>query len=360
MTPHPKEFADLLVNYCLEVEPGQEILVRSTALAQPLLIELERAILQQDAWCHLRVELEGEARTFFEHAQERHLDLYPQLAIEEARRIDATLGVQAPYDVYDLSAVDPALIARVSRGRADVRETMRRKRWCSTLWPVPSLADRAGMTADEFEAFVERALFLDGPDPVKRWRELSHFQDHLIGRLSKVSEIRIESLETDLVLSVKGRSWVNSDGKRNMPSGEVFTGPVETSANGTIYFDVPSSPAGFDVAGVRLTFKDGEVVQATAERGEEYLRKSLATDEGARRIGELGIGTNFGIDRAIGAILFDEKIGGTVHIALGRSYPETKGKNKSAVHWDLVCDLRNGGRLTGNGEVFQENGRFVR
>jgi aminopeptidase len=144
-----------------------------------------------------------------------------------------------------------------------------------------------------------------------------------------------------------------------MPSGEVFTGPIEDSANGTIYFDVPSSPVGFDVAGVRLTFKDGEVVQATAERGEEYLLKSLSTDDGARRIGELGIGTNFGIDRAIGAILFDEKIGGTVHLALGRSYPETKGRNMSAVHWDLICDLRQGGRILADGRVIQENGRFV-
>ena len=360
MIPNPREFAELLTDYCLEVQPGQEILIRSTVLARPLLIELQQAILERDAWCHLRVELEGEARGFYDHAGDRHLDLYSQLAYEEVRRVDSTLGIQAPYDVYDLAGVDPDRIARVARGRSDLREVMRRKRWCSTLWPVASLADRAGMSIEQFELFVERALFLDRPDPVKAWRELSAFQDQLISRLGRRSTIRIESDDTDLELSVKGRLWVNSDGKRNMPSGEIFTGPLEASANGTIHFDVPSSPAGFDIAGVRLTFKDGEVVEATAERGEEYLHKSLATDEGARRIGELGIGTNFGIDRAIGAILFDEKIGGTMHIALGRSYPETKGRNMSAVHWDLICDLRSGGRITADGEVIQENGRFVR
>jgi aminopeptidase len=144
-----------------------------------------------------------------------------------------------------------------------------------------------------------------------------------------------------------------------MPSGEVFTGPHERSANGRIFFDVPSSPAGVDVAGVTLVFRDGEVVEASAERGEAYLRQALATDDGARRLGELGLGTNYGIDRPIGAILFDEKIGGTAHLALGRSYPETGGTNASAVHWDLICDLRRGGRVTADGEVIQENGRYT-
>ena len=162
-----------------------------------------------------------------------------------------------------------------------------------------------------------------------------------------------------MTLTVKGRTWVNSDGKRNMPSGEVFTGPHEASANGRIRFGVPSSPAGVDVAGVDLEFRDGLVVAAAAERGDEYLQRALATDDGARRLGEIGIGTNFGIDRAIGATLFDEKIGGTVHLALGRSYPETGGKNESALHWDLICDLRSGGRLTADGEVVVQDGRFA-
>ena len=214
------------------------------------------------------------------------------------------------------------------------------------------------MNLTEFEAFVERALFLDQPDPVRSWSELRTFQAGLIERLRATAELQIEAPGTALTLSVKGRTWVNSDGKRNMPSGEVFTGPHETSATGVVYFDVPSSPAGVEVAGVTLRFEEGIVVEAHAERGDEYLQETLETDEGARRLGEVGIGTNFGIDRPSGTILLDEKIGGTVHLALGRSYPETGGKNRSALHWDLICDLRNGGQITADGEVIERDGKF--
>jgi aminopeptidase len=355
----PAAFADLLAGYCLDVQPGQQVLVRSTTLAEPLLLALQRAILDRDAWCFLRVELPGEARAFYEHARDRHLDEYPALAYEEARKINATVGIQAPDDVRSLADIDPELIARSSRGRRDVREQMLKKRWCSTLWPTPANAALAGMELGEFAGFVQRALFLDRPDPVGGWGELRQFQDALIERLSRARELRIEADGTDLRLDVSKRTWVNSDGKRNMPSGEVFTGPHEASATGHIRYTIPSSPAGVEVSGVELEFRDGEVLTATAEHGDEYLRRALATDDGARRLGEIGIGTNYGIDRAIGAILFDEKIGGTVHTALGRSYPETGGKNASALHWDLICDLRQGGRLTADGVTIQEDGHFT-
>ncbi len=355
----PAKFADLLASYCLEVWPDQQVLVRSTTLAQPLLLELQRAILERNAWCFMRVELPGEARGFYDHAQDHHLDSYPALAYEEARKIDATLGIQAPDDVHALAGVDPERMTRAARGRRDVREQMLKKRWCSTLWPTPANAALAGMPLDDFSRFVAGALFLDRPDPVGGWDELRRFQDALIGRLSGAKELRIEAEGTDLRLNVAKRTWVNSDGKRNMPSGEVFTGPHESSATGKIRFTIPSSPSGVDVRGVELEFRDGEVMSATAEHGEEYLKRALATDDGARRLGEVGIGTNYGIDRAIGAILFDEKIKGTVHLALGRSYPETGGKNVSALHWDLICDLRPGGRLSADGETIMENGIFA-
>ena len=214
------------------------------------------------------------------------------------------------------------------------------------------------MGTAEFGDFVRRATFLDRPDPVAAWGELSAMQSGLADRLGAASEIRIEAEGTDLRLSVAGRTWINSDGRRNMPSGEVFTGPLEDSAEGRIRFGIPSSPRGVEVAGIELEFRSGRVVDARAERGEEYLLATLETDPGARRLGEIGIGTNSGIDRPVGAILFDEKIGGTVHLALGRSYPETGGTNESAVHWDMICDLREGGRLSADGEVIQEDGRF--
>jgi aminopeptidase len=233
------------------------------------------------------------------------------------------------------------------------------RRWCSTLWPTPAGAQHAGMATADFAAFVGRALFLDRDDPIAAWGALRDSQAGLIARLSRCSDLRIEGEGTDLSLMVGGREWINSDGRRNMPSGEVFTGPVETSASGRIRFDVPSSPRGVEVAGIALEFRDGVVVAARADRGDEVLQAMLATDDGARRLGELGIGTNVGIDRPVGSILFDEKIGGTVHLALGRSYPETGGVNQSAIHWDMICDLRRGGRVTADGEPIVADGAVV-
>jgi aminopeptidase len=358
--PDPAAFAELLAGYCLDVRPGQHVLVRSTSLAAPLLLAVEAALLDRDAWPLLRVEVPGQGRCFYEHARDRHLDEVDELALPEARKADALLGIQAPGDTSELAGVDPELLTRVARARRAVREQSLRGRWCSTLWPTPALAAQAGMEPAAFAAFVERALFLDRPDPVGAWHELGAFQQHLIGRLSAARELRVEAEGTDLRLRVAGRSWVNSDGRRNMPSGEVFTGPHEDGVDGHVRFDVRSSPAGVDVDGVSLEIRGGEVVAAGAARGQAYLERALATDAGARRVGELGIGTNFGIDRPTGTILFDEKIGGTIHLALGRAYPETGGRNVSALHWDLICDLRRGGRLTADGEVVQQDGRFTR
>lgn len=352
-------FADLLAGYCLDVQPGQEVLVRSTTLAEPLLLECQRAILQRDGWPLLRVELPGATAAFYRGARDRHLDGFPEVSFAEAKKAHAQLGIQAPENTRALTGIDPERLARASLARRPIREQTMRKRWCSTLWPTHAGAQQAGMSLADFEAFVARALFLDQPDPERSWGELRAFQATLIERLRGARELRIEAAGTDVTLSVKGRTWVNSDGKRNMPSGEVFTGPHESSASGVVRFGVPSSPAGVDVSGVQLEFKDGRVVGATAEHGGEYLQRALQTDDGARRLGEIGIGTNFGIDRAIGATLFDEKIGGTVHLALGRSYPETGAKNESALHWDLICDLRPGGRLTADGETVMQDGRFV-
>jgi len=356
----PRAFADLLAGYCLEVRPGQQISVRSSTEAAPLLLEVQRAILERDAWPILRIDLPGQTRGFYDHAGDRHLDDISDLSLAEARGADANLGITATADVRELVGVDPARITRLARARRPLREAIMKKRWCSTLWPTEALAGQAGMPLAEYEAFVSRALFLDQPDPVRSWGGLRTFQSKLIERLKSARDVRIEADGTDLTLRVAGRTWVNSDGKRNMPSGEVFTGPHENSANGRIRFTVRSAPEGVDVDGVELEFAAGEVVSARADTGEEYLRRALETDGGARFLGELGIGTNFGIDRPTGTILFDEKIGGTVHLALGRSYPETGGKNASALHWDLICDLRAGGRLTADGDVLMLDGPFAR
>lgn len=354
-----RAMAELLADWCLEVEPGQRVVARSTAMASPLMVAFQEAVLAREAWPTLEVELPGQAASFYRHARDAQLDDYDDLAMTVAKSMHSVLSVQAPYEEHELAGSDPARIARAARARRPVRERTLGKRWCSSLWPTPAGASLAGMGLEEFAGFVAGAMFLDRPDPIAAWKQLGRFQDGLVERLGRVRELKVEAPGTDLTLSVRGRKWVNSDGRRNMPSGEVFTGPVETSAEGQVSFTIPSSPAGVEVTGVELVFREGEVVESRARAGGEYLRRALATDEGARRVGEFGIGTNFGIDRPVGAILFDEKIGGTVHFALGRSYPETGGRNESALHWDLICDLRSGGRLLADGEELVVDGRFT-
>ncbi len=359
LVPDPDAFAALLCDWCLEVQRGQYVLVGAPLQAAPLVRALHRALLTREAWPGIRVAPADFAEDFYRYATDMHLDRFHELEFAEAQAADAMLGIDAPTNTRALAGIDPALIARAARARAPIHEARMESRWCGTLWPTPALAQQAGMGDREHAEFVNRALFLDRPDPLQAWRELSADQQRLVQRLSSATEIHIEAEGTDLRLRVDGRTWINSDGRRNMPSGEVFTGPLEDSAQGTIRFTVPSSPRGVEVSDVELTFEHGKVVNARAGRGEEYLRSALAIDDGARLLGEIGIGTNAGIDRATGAVLLDEKMAGTVHLALGRSYPETGGRNASALHWDLICDLREGGRMGVDGQALNENGRFV-
>lgn len=343
-------FAALLCDWCLDVRERDQVLVRMTPLSLPLVRALHGALLERGSWPLIRLPSTALGDDFYRHAQDLHLDSFAPLELTELQVADAVIAIIAPANTHELAGVDPEFITRSSRARAPVREAQLALRWCGTIWPTPALAQQAGMSTEDYTAFVARALFVDRPDPVAAWRELSARQRGLVDRLSRAREIRIEAEGTDLRLRVDGRTWVNSDGRHNMPSGEVFTGPIEDSAHGTIRFTVPSNVQGVEVTGVELSFERGEVVKATADRGQDYLDAALATDPGARFLGELGIGTNAGISRPTGSTLLDEKIAGTVHLALGRSYQETGGQNASALHWDLICDLRGGGRLTADGE----------
>jgi aminopeptidase len=355
----PDAFAALLCDWCLEPAEGDQVMISTTTLAVPLVAAVHRAVLQRGAWSLPRLVPSGLARDFYELASDAQLDGFAPLELAEAQSVDKSLHIDAPANVRQLAGVDPARIVRAQRARHPVSEARLARRWCGTLWPTSALAQQAGMSDRDYEAFVGRALFLDRPDPTTAWRELSAAQARVVERMSAAKEMRIEAEGTDLRLRVEGRTWINSDGRRNMPSGEVFTGPHEDSAEGTIRFTIPSNRGGAEVAGVELTFRAGEVVAARADRGEELLRESLSIDPGARFLGELGIGTNRGIDRATGSTLLDEKIAGTVHLALGRSYPETGATNTSALHWDLICDLRPGGQLSADGEAIMRDGDFV-
>jgi aminopeptidase len=347
-------YAKLLCDWCLDVRPSQQVLIVTTTLAEEPVLALHREILRRGAWPILRVTPPQLSEEFYTHATDAQLDGFAPLELAEVEQADAWLRIDAPGNTRALASVDPVRVARAGRARNPIQEArLSGTRWCGTIWPTPALAQQAGMGEGEYARFIGRALLLDQADPVHAWRELSDRQQRVVERLARAEEIRIEADGTDLTLSVGGRTWINSDGKRNMPSGEVFTGPVEDSANGTVRFTVPSSFRGAEVRNATVRFVDGRVVDAQAEIGQAQLDAALATDPGARLLGEIGIGTNAGIDRATGSTLLDEKIAGTVHLALGRSYPETGGTNVSALHWDLICDLRSGGRLLADGEPLQ-------
>jgi aminopeptidase len=306
----------------------------------------------------VRLDLPGLSEFFLRYASDAQLAHLPPVGLYEAETADGRIRIAAESDTRELARIDPARQAVVDRARDLIRRAAGRKRWVLTQYPTAAYAAGAAMDLTDYEEYVARAMFLDRPDPDTAWRELGRRQAGLVTYMSAVKTIRIEADGTDLTLSVAGRTWINSDGRRNMPSGEIFSGPVEESPRGRIRCGFPVCRGGRELTGIELEFAGGQVVSAHAQEGEDYLLSMLELDPGARRLGEIGLGLNPGIDRFTGSILYDEKIGGTVHLALGRSYPETGGINESALHWDLIIDTRKGGRLTADGQVVMEDGRW--
>src|SRR5215204_5090755 len=354
------KLARLLVEYSIEAGEEDQFLVSAEVGDGPLIEALYERLLQVGATPVTQIGLPGMQELFFQHAQELHYQEIPQVTRAVYDGVDAQIGIRAPSNTRSLANVDPEKQQALQKRNKPLSEMMLEKdRWVLTLFPTEARAQESHMGLFEYEEFAFEAMGLNEEDPVQFWSEKSAEQERLKERLEEAREIRIVGPETDLSLSVEGRTFVNSAGMRNMPCGEVFTGPIEDSANGTVYFGVPAAIAGREISGARLRFEEGKVVEASAQKGEEYLMSLLEADDGARYLGELGIGTNYGISRASANVLFDEKLGGTVHLAIGRSYAETGGKNDSSVHTDLVCDLRDGGELYADGELIQENGRFL-
>lgn len=353
-----ERWAVLLADYCLEVRPGQTVLIGGELAARPLIESCARAVIDRGAHPLLRVELPGLAEYFLERGDADQLGHCPPSGLFDAQHCDARLRIAAESDTRSMSRIDPQRQALVDRARHPIRDALRGKRWALTQYPTSAYAADAGMTLEAYEAFVAGAMFLDQPEPSAAWRELGRRQAGLAAFLGTVSTLRIEAEDTDLTLSVAGRGWINSDGKRNMPSGEVFSGPVENSVHGRFKCGFPVCRSGRELVGIALEFQDGKVVAAKADHGEDYLLAMLDLDAGARRLGEIGIGLNYGINRFTGSILYDEKIGGTIHVALGSSYPETGGVNASALHWDLILDTRKRGRVHADGRLVMEDGTW--
>ncbi|MDQ4004098.1 MAG: aminopeptidase [Actinomycetota bacterium] len=354
-----KKLARVLVEYSVRAGEGEQVVVSGGAAAEPLIKEVYARLLDVDAIPIPQVSLPGMQELFFGHAKAHHYEETPPVVRSMYEGADAFISIMSPQNTRALASVDPQKQQALGKRDKALRDMIvSRDRWALTLFPTEALAQESEMGLDDYEEFVFEAMALNEDDPVRYWREKAREQQRLIERLEEADEVRITGLQTDLTLSVKDRKFLNGDGSHNMPCGEIFTGPVEDSANGEVYFGIPVAVGGREVSGVRLRFEEGRVVGSSAEKGEEYLSAMLDADDGARYLGELGIGTNYGIPRATKNILFDEKLGGTVHLAVGRSYEKTGGKNESSVHWDLICDLRKGGELYADGELLQKDGKF--
>lgn len=357
--PRVKNLAKLLVHYCLEVRDGETIGVSGSELAQPLLVSIYEELLKCGAFPIVRMVPDELSEVLYKHGKKTHFSTLTPYQRAYARCVDKTIGIHAAVNTKNLTHADPSKSAVMARTAKPIHDVLRQKPWVLTLFPTLAFAQDAEMSFSEYEDFVYGATFADQSNPVAAWKKLARNQDKLIAKLKGADEIRIIAPGTDIKMSVKKRVFVNSDGHRNMPSGEIFTAPIETSAEGYIAYDFPVCRDGREIEGVRLVFRKGVVVEASAQKNEKYLVSMLDTDTGSRRIGELGIGTNTGIQKFTKTILFDEKIGGTIHLALGNSILGTGGMNKSALHWDMIKDLRRGGSMYVDGKLFQKNGQFV-
>jgi aminopeptidase len=357
--PRDRELAELMVSRCLDVQPGWQVSVRATPLARPLVTEIARAIARRRAYYLPRINWGPDRfRTDIDWALEAPLELLGELPPIERYAVeqeDARLTIRAPEDVHAGAELDPERRRLIQQSMAPASKRARSLdvRWAIVEYPTAAAAEQAGMTLDEYTDFVYDACLLDWDAEEERMLEIKEPFD--LGR-----SVHILGEGTDITIGIEGREGVVSAGFRNMPDGEVFFSPVEDSAEGVItYAEFPAVYLGHDVVGARLVFRGGEVVEAAAEEGDEFLKQVLATDAGSRRLGELGLGCNPRITRFTRNVLFDEKIDGTIHLAVGASYTYAGGKNESAVHWDMVKDLRPGGELSVDGEVVQRDGGWL-
>ena len=357
--------AQILVRYSTKVKTGDVCSIAASTAAEPLVQAIYEEVLRAGGLPVMQLQPSGAQAAFFELASDEQLDWVAPTTEWAVENADVHISVMASLNTRELSQIDPKKQARAQKARKTIMETSMRRaaedryRWSLTLFPTHAYASEAGMSLPAYEDFYYAACLAVDGDPVSAWERQSDQTCRLTEWIQGREEVRIQAEGTDITLGVAGRSWVPCVGEHNMPDGEFFTGPVEDSVNGDIRFSFPASYGGRTVSGVCLRFEDGKVVEATAEQGEDFLHEMLDADDGARRLGELGIGTNFGIATGTKEILLDEKIGGTVHMAVGMSYPETGGQNSSAVHWDMVCDLREGGSITVDGEELQRDGRFL-
>lgn len=359
-----RKYAHLLVNYCLELKKGERVYIKSTTLAEPLVREVYRAALRVGAHPEVDLSFREKGRIFMNEADEHQLQYISPLYREAMEQFEAYLVIRAPFNLREEQNVDSTKQKIRKESTQDLVKTYFKRTADKSLkrslcqYPTQANAQEAGMSLEEYEQFVYNACHLYSENPEAEWLKVRAHQQQIVDYLNNVDQIRYQCNKTDITFSVKDRVWINSDGQNNMPSGEVFSGPVEDSVNGTVHFNYPSVYMGHEVEDIILEVKDGIVQSWSAKKGQELLDKIFEI-EGARQFGEVAIGTNYNIQTATKNILFDEKIGGTIHMAIGQSYIQTGGKNQSAIHWDMITDMKDGGRIYADDRLIYENGNFI-
>ncbi len=364
--PRIERLARVLVDYSVAVKPRQQVVITGDTLAAPLLEAVYECVLERGAFPQTVVNLPGLNAAFFRRANDEQLDYISPQARFAYETADVLISAAAAANTRELNAVDPARQARRRRAMTPLVERYMERtangelKWVGTVFPASGHAQDAEMSTREFEDFYYHACHVAGDDdPVAHWRQVHAEQQRLVEWLRPHDRVEIRGSNVDLTLSIKDRVFLNADGTHNMPDGEVFTSPVEDSASGWVRFTYPVVAYGREMEGVELKFENGKAVAATAKKNEAFLLSALDTDAGARFLGEFAIGTNYGIQRFTRSILFDEKIGGSFHLALGLGFAEAGGRNTSGLHWDMICDMRDGGEMRADGELFYQNGKFV-
>jgi aminopeptidase len=360
-----EKLADLLVNYSVKVKPGDRVAIQGENLAEPLHKAIFVKVLQAGGHPFFLISPNGISELYYRYASDEQLKHIPPPAELMNNTYEVLIYIKGEENTKALTNVNPAKIMARQQSRSELWKTFLSRaaagevRWTMALYPANAYAQDAEMSLTEYEEFLYKACLGDMNDPIGYWKRLSARQQRVVEWFKGKKNIHVTAPQTDLTFSIAGRTFINCDGHENMPDGEVFTGPVEDSLNGHVFFSYPAIANGHEVIGVRLWFENGKAVKAAAEKNEVFLLKMLDTDEGARRAGEFAFGTNQSISQITRQILIDEKIGGSFHMALGSSYPQTGGKNISALHWDMMCDMRQGGKVMVDNELLYKNGQFV-
>jgi len=361
-----EKYAGVLCDYSVEVQKDDLVIIRSESYeAQPLVKAIYKRVLEKGAHPIVRCGMDGLTETFIKYASDEQLNYVDPISKYEYEKATKYISIGAPLNVKNMARANSQKMAKRSKATKVLSETLLNRaaagelKWVIADYPTNALAQEAKMSLDEYTEFLINSCYLHLDDPAAKWREIHKVQQVLADALTKTSKLRVVGEKTDITFSTEGRTWKNCSGSCNFPDGEIYTSPVENSANGHIYFDFPAIYRGSEAHKIYLELENGKVTKAEAEKGQEFLRSMINMDEGSSLVGEIAIGTNDMIKDVTGNILFDEKIGGSIHMALGSSYPETGGKNVSGLHWDIIKNMKNGGEIYADDKLIYKNGEFV-